>query len=905
MINPTTLRRYATNPQIILWVYLLLIAVAEFLTTPGTVAIGLTFHAVILIALLLHAAFERNEQVRRLTLALVLAPMIRLLSLSLPLGEFPKASWHPIVSLPLLISAFMIARQLRVTRRELRLQAGNPLIQFMLMGGGVTLGALEYAILSPKALLPDPTWITAGLTGLSLFVFTGFTEEIIFRGLLQSLALPVLRRWALIYVSLLFGAMHITYLSLADFIFVTAVGLVFAYIVLWSDSILGVTLAHGLTNVTLFVGLPYFASIATGPMATLIRWIILISTALWLIAFGAVMWRADIEGRLLLRDDPSMADEGARGMPDLRRSRAWQHAQRRVGSLGFAPRIQGTRAWRQLQSRGVVDRINRVPWHTLTPRVTTAFIVGGLFGILGSAGLLLAFGGGGGGGEQAAAPHSTNVAAVRDATPTSDPSGVQATTTPAVAALVPSPTTAIAGATEPTATPAPSVASTAQPSAVATVAPSETTGPAPAAVLAVSLPWPETLPVGMRYAATDSWPFRFVGPQQRDEPFLIFRDDARWMVLRDQPRDGHPVPASATREQAEVGDTTATLLRYADEGLQLIWEREGEPLQLSASGVSADDLLETANSLATLDPAAFEARLASQTTPKQATPSLLWPEVLPAGLVFQPIESVIEPQQALGGPANVEGYVLVFRSSTSNVTVGGGSIQAPPITGDEETVEFGQLTGRLITNDESFLLVVETTPGTLPHFDVLQEAKPALLPPVQQGPVFIAADNLSREDFEQVIAGLNPLSPAEFVPRSRGQATSSLTYMWPDALPAGFAVDPASVTFGWDDFLLQGGRPYFSITARNDEETIVLQGGRESSGAAFVIPEGEDVEQFFPTIRGQTATAARTADGSVVLWSENDVFYSITSPTLDVDTLASIAENVQRLDAEAFYDYLR
>ena len=39
--------------------------------------------------------------------------------------------------------------------------------------------------------------------GLSFLIFTGFTEELVFRGLLQSLSLPIMGRFAFVYVSLL------------------------------------------------------------------------------------------------------------------------------------------------------------------------------------------------------------------------------------------------------------------------------------------------------------------------------------------------------------------------------------------------------------------------------------------------------------------------------------------------------------------------------------------------------------------------------------------------------------------------------------------------------------------------------------------------------------------------------
>jgi uncharacterized membrane protein len=67
----------------------------------------------------------------------------------------------------------------------------------------------------------------------------------------------------LLYVSVLFGVMHIGYLSVVDVVFVTCVGLLFAHIVRWGGSILGVTLAHGVTNATLFILMPYLTTQAS------------------------------------------------------------------------------------------------------------------------------------------------------------------------------------------------------------------------------------------------------------------------------------------------------------------------------------------------------------------------------------------------------------------------------------------------------------------------------------------------------------------------------------------------------------------------------------------------------------------------------------------------------------------
>jgi membrane protease YdiL (CAAX protease family) len=61
-------------------------------------------------------------------------------------------------------------------------------------------------------------------------------------------------------VALFFGVLHVGYQSLVDVIFVTGVGLLFGWIVLRTRSIIGVTLAHGLTNIMLFLIMPFVAN---------------------------------------------------------------------------------------------------------------------------------------------------------------------------------------------------------------------------------------------------------------------------------------------------------------------------------------------------------------------------------------------------------------------------------------------------------------------------------------------------------------------------------------------------------------------------------------------------------------------------------------------------------------------
>jgi hypothetical protein len=73
---------------------------------------------------------------------------------------------------------------------------------------------------------------------------------------IQRTATGALGKAGVLYVALVFALLHLGYKSLADLLFVFGVGLIFGYVVLKTRSILGVTLSHSLTNVTLFLLAP-------------------------------------------------------------------------------------------------------------------------------------------------------------------------------------------------------------------------------------------------------------------------------------------------------------------------------------------------------------------------------------------------------------------------------------------------------------------------------------------------------------------------------------------------------------------------------------------------------------------------------------------------------------------------
>jgi len=238
--------------------YLTLIASAEIITSFIDPGYGLLLHATILVSLLaLSALWHGANPASSLYLSLSLAPLIRILSLSLPLMYFPRYAWYTVASIPVLAAALTAIRVQGLGLRDVGLTFSKPIVQACIALTGVPFGVVEYFILKPEPLasnLPMPEY---SLLAIALVFSTGFVEELVFRGVLQRSAVEALGEKAgVLGVTAVFATMHVGWLNALDVLFVFAIGLLFAVLTLKTGSIVGVSLSHGLTNVILFLAMP-------------------------------------------------------------------------------------------------------------------------------------------------------------------------------------------------------------------------------------------------------------------------------------------------------------------------------------------------------------------------------------------------------------------------------------------------------------------------------------------------------------------------------------------------------------------------------------------------------------------------------------------------------------------------
>ena len=243
---------------------LLLVTVAEVLTTYGDPRSGIGMHIVLLALCLGLGALVADPRFHTFFLTLAIAPIIRIVSTGMPLHAFPQVYWYLLTSIPLFIAAFSIAQASGLAPRalNLRLPARRDLpIEAAVWASGLGLGYVEWRILGADPLVASHP--LSGLIGaaLVLLICTGFVEELIFRGVVQSSAGALLGPKAgILFSAGLFAVLHIGHRSVLDVLFVAAVGLYFSLVVRHTRSLLGVTLAHGTINIMLFIALPLAVS---------------------------------------------------------------------------------------------------------------------------------------------------------------------------------------------------------------------------------------------------------------------------------------------------------------------------------------------------------------------------------------------------------------------------------------------------------------------------------------------------------------------------------------------------------------------------------------------------------------------------------------------------------------------
>lgn len=236
-----------------------LIILAEMLIFFGQMQAALTIHSINLVMLILSSIYIEN----RIYPALMLLPLFRLLNIAMPVFFQLTLYSYPLVYAPMFLPIYIIMKERMFSWSEVGITAKGFWFFFPLaVTVGFAVGWGEFQVLRPGVLIPDFSLRSVLTLSLTMIFFVGLVEEFVFRSALQTVMEERLGSIVgLVITSILFGFMHSGYHLPLELLYVSFAGIIFGLLFWLTKSLPVIALAHGVTNVSLFLVAPAFSSL--------------------------------------------------------------------------------------------------------------------------------------------------------------------------------------------------------------------------------------------------------------------------------------------------------------------------------------------------------------------------------------------------------------------------------------------------------------------------------------------------------------------------------------------------------------------------------------------------------------------------------------------------------------------
>ncbi len=210
---------------------------------------GVIVDGILIIGLVNLTYFMTVPETRRIFMALILVPFLRILSIAIPIPQVSPIFWYVMIGIPLLLAAMIGVWVNKLPALTQSQPVGKLIVQVLFGLSGIPLALLAARVLpAVKMPIPDKSlgWVILG--AIILFLFSALIDEIIFRGLVQNAFSVLFGRAGIIVTSILYAAMFLGTLQPGYVIFFGLTGLLFSAWVKFSDSLWGAIIAHGLFN---------------------------------------------------------------------------------------------------------------------------------------------------------------------------------------------------------------------------------------------------------------------------------------------------------------------------------------------------------------------------------------------------------------------------------------------------------------------------------------------------------------------------------------------------------------------------------------------------------------------------------------------------------------------------------
>lgn len=234
------------------------VVIAELIMFYGQAIAGLGLHIINLIGIILLTMFGKLDVKEKNVLqSITLLIILRMVNLSMPQYFTNNLIQYPLIYGVMLLPIYNLINNQGITGKELGINSRRLWIYLPL---GVCIGLMmaifEDYIINPSPMTDKLRLSDILLISITMFVFIGTVEELIFRGILQTRLTKVFgNRFAILLSGYSFGIMHSSYGIINEILFVTIFGIILGYFFYKTKNVIFTITIHGTTNVVLFSGI--------------------------------------------------------------------------------------------------------------------------------------------------------------------------------------------------------------------------------------------------------------------------------------------------------------------------------------------------------------------------------------------------------------------------------------------------------------------------------------------------------------------------------------------------------------------------------------------------------------------------------------------------------------------------
>lgn len=232
--------------------YIFAFAAIELQTVWIAPKLGTLYYGIILVILLHHYLLSTSDPNRNKLLLLTPIPLLRLISMAMPVGHVDPLYRYPMVGIPVFISLALILKEADLPWSQLGLQL--PRIRrteqiwenILIALSGIPLGIMGYYFADPIPLVTTFNWAEVIASLLVVILYVALLEEIVFRGMLLHTLVHSYGQVGILISSIIYTILFASYYSVQGIVLMGFASLLYNWHAHESRSILAATISHTL-----------------------------------------------------------------------------------------------------------------------------------------------------------------------------------------------------------------------------------------------------------------------------------------------------------------------------------------------------------------------------------------------------------------------------------------------------------------------------------------------------------------------------------------------------------------------------------------------------------------------------------------------------------------------------------